>query len=225
MFTRFSCLAALLLSFSPAFAATVAPVGDGSALVETPSETGNLVTIEALDDLARRNWEIISTTLARSNSVKCLDPWCGTASNRFYRIRQAKGEEVPVNRANNFRLTDHTGKSHELYYSWNDSRVSAFVLIFAANGCADLTNQLPVIRALQQKYTVQGVKFWMINSSTNDTRASIAAEATRLGINFPVLHDRAQTVARIYAASRAAEVVCVAGGSAANPTPPQKSRP
>src|SRR5688572_3689926 len=210
MFTRFSGLAALLLLFIPAFGASVAPLGDGSALVETASETGNIVTIEALDDLARHNWELISTTLARSNSVKWRDPWCGTASNRFYRIRQAKGDEVPVNRANNFRLIDHTGKSHELYYSWNDSRVSAFVLIFAANGCADLTNQLPVIRALQQKYAAQGVKFWMINSSTNDTRASIAAEATRLGLNFPVLHDRAQTVARVYAASRAAEVVCVA---------------
>src|SRR5688572_3241051 len=192
MFIRFCSLAALLLSFIPAFGASVAPLGDGAALIETPSETGNLVTIEALDDLARRNWEVISTTLARSNSVKWRDPWCGTASNRFYRIRQARSDEVPVNRANNFRLTDHAGKSHELYYSWNDSRVSAYVLIFAANGCADLTNQLPVVRALQQKFAVQGVKFWMINSSTNDTRASIAAEATRLGLNFPVLHDRAQ---------------------------------
>ena len=210
MFTRFVAFGVLCISLVSAFPATVSPAGNGTAVVEMASEEGNLVTIEALDDLARKNWEIIGTVLARTNKLRLVDVWCGVATNRFYRIKQAKFAELAPNRANNFRLTDHTGKSHELYYFWNDTRVNAFVLIFTANGCAELTNQLPVIRTLQQKYEPQGVKFWMINSSTNDTRASIAAEATRLGLNFPILHDRAQTIARWYGARRAAEVVCVA---------------
>ena len=209
MFTRL-LLAALAFCAISARTATVTPVGDGSALVETEAEAGNLVSIEALDDLARSNWEAISTVLARTNAVRWVDPWCGSASNRFYRIRQANFAQLPVDRAKNFRLTDHAGKSHELYYFWNDTRVKAFVLIFTANGCADVTNQLPVIRALQQTYEPLGVKFWMVDSNPNDTRSSIAAEVARLGLTMPVLHDRAQTVAQLYGADRAAEVVCIA---------------
>src|SRR5687768_11258056 len=209
MFTRLVALGIACCSLVSAFPATVSPSADGTALVETASEDGNLVTIEALDDLARKNWEIIGSVLARTNKLRLVDVWCGTATNRFYRIKQAKFSELPPNRADNFRLTDHTGKSHELYYFWNDTRVNAFVLIFTANGCSEVTNQLPVIRALHQKFQPQGVKFWMVNSLTNDTRADIAAEATRLGLTFPILHDRAQTVARLYGASRAAEVVCI----------------
>src|SRR5688500_10303550 len=212
MFTRLVLVVAGLLLASPILPATVAPLGNGSAVIETSSEPGNLVTIEALDDIARKNWEVISSVLLRTNKLKWVDPWCGTASNRFYRIKQAKFADLPPNRAPNFRLTDHTGKSHELYYFWNDARVSAFVLIFTANGCSELTNQLPAIRALQQKYESLGVKFWMVNSNPTDTRTNIAAEATRLGLNFPVLHDRAQTVARLYAASRGAGVLCIGRG-------------
>ncbi|HTG43386.1 MAG TPA: hypothetical protein VK633_02520, partial [Verrucomicrobiae bacterium] len=43
----------------------------------------------------------------------------------------------------------------------------------------------------------------------SDTRTGIAAEASRLGLNFPVMHDRAQTVAQLYRAGKAGEVVCV----------------
>jgi peroxiredoxin len=209
MFTRLLLVLLGLISANSAWSATVTPLGNGNAIVETSGEAGNLVTIEALDDIARQNWEKISSVLLRTNRLQWVDPWCGTGPNRFYRIRQAKFAELPPNRADNFRLLDHAGKSHELYYFWNDERVNAFVLIFTANGCSEVINQLPVIRALQQKYENQGVKFWMINSNTNDTRASIAAEAARLGLTFPILQDRAQTVARLYGASRAAEVVCI----------------
>lgn len=205
-----SFIAALVISFAaPMFSATVVPAGNGISILDTATQSGQLVTIEALDDLARNNWEIISSVIARTNSLQWMDPWSGSASNRFYRISQAKFSELTPNRARNFRLIDHSGKSHELYYFWNDQRVSALVLIFTANGCAEVTNQLPVIRSLQQKFEPQGVKFWMINSRTNDSRAAIADEASRLGLTFPVLHDRAQTVAQLYGTTRAGELVCV----------------
>lgn len=210
MFTRLVLLALFCSAIKGAEPTRVTPeASSGSALIETVAEPGNLVTIEALDDLSRNNWEIISKVLARTNAVRWSDPWCGTASNRFYRIGQGKMNELPIDQAKNFRLTDHLGKSHELYYFWNDTRVKAVVLIFAANGCGELTNQLATIRGLQQKFEPQGVKFWMVNSNPADTRAAISAEATRLGLTMPVLHDRAQTVAQLYGASRAAEVVCI----------------
>src|SRR5688572_6199898 len=103
MLIRFILAGVALLTLS-AHSATVTPVGNGTAIIDAESASGNLVTIEALDDLARNNWEIISTVIARTNAVKWADPWCGTASNRFYRIKQAKFSELPPNRAQNFRL-------------------------------------------------------------------------------------------------------------------------
>jgi hypothetical protein len=208
MFSRTLLLA--VLSLSCAFGASVVPLRDGKAEVNVGGEAGDIVQIEAANDLSRNNWEVISSVLMQTNGLKWLDPWPDGAPNRFYRIRQAKATDVEPAYAENFRLIDHTGKAHELHYFWNDERVKAFVLIFAANGCTELTNQAATIRALKQKFEPQGVKFWMINSKPGDTRASIASEAARLGLNLPILHDRAQTVALLYNAARAAEVVCVA---------------
>ena len=195
---------------SGAFGANVIPLANGNAEVNVNGEAGNVVHIEALDDLSQQNWEVISSVFMQSNALKWLDPWPGAAQNRFYRIRQAKATEVQAAYAENFRLIDHTGKAHELHYFWNDERIKAFVLIFAANGCGELNNQVATIRALKQEFEPQGVRFWMINSKPGDTRASIASEATRLGLNIPILHDSAQTAALLYDAARATEVVCVA---------------
>ena len=190
----------------PAYGATVRPLGNGSAAVETEGGAGNVITIEGATELG--DWNLITSVLLETNGLKWLDPWAGNLAKRFYRISQLP--DLEMSHAENFRLLDHTGKSHELEYYWNDERVSAFVLIFAANGCGELESQLPAIRALQQKFEPRGVKFWMINSNPSDTRPTLASEVTRLGLTMPVLHDRAQTVARIYNSSRAAEVVCIA---------------
>jgi peroxiredoxin len=212
MFSRIPLLALMIIAcaISSAQGATVRPLPGGSAELTITGESNNVVHIEAANDLAAPEWEVISSLLLQTNALKWLDPWPNGAANRFYRIRQASSTEVESPHAENFRLIDHTGKAHELHYFWNDDSVQAFVLIFAANGCSELTNQAATIRALKQKFEPQGVKFWMINSNPADTRTNMAAEATRLGLNMPILHDRAQTVALLYEASRAAEVVCVA---------------
>jgi hypothetical protein len=208
MLSRILLLA--VLGVSCAFGATVLPLGNGTAEINTATETGNIVTIEAANDLAQSNWEVISSVLSPTNALRWLDPWPGAASNRFYRISHAKAVGVRPLRAPNFRLIDQAGKAHELHYFGNDESVKAFVLIFTKNGCTEMTNQRAVIKALGAKFGLQGVKFWMIDSNPADTRATIASESTTLGLGLPVLHDRAQTVARLYGVSRAAEVVCVA---------------
>ena len=163
-------LVCVVCALSCTFGATVRPLQGGSAEINVSGASNNIVHIEAANDLSQGNWEVISSVLLQTNALKWLDTWTAGASNRFYRIRQANATGVEHPHAENFRLIDHAGKSHELHYFWNDDRVKAFVLIFAANGCGELTNQVAAIRALKQKFEPLGVKFWMINSKLGEER-------------------------------------------------------
>src|SRR6185503_21239847 len=66
------------------------------------------------------------------------------------------------------------------------------------------------INSLRTNFTQQGVVFWMIDANSADNRSNIVVEANALGItNVPILHDRAQLVARAYHASTTPEVICL----------------
>jgi hypothetical protein len=198
--------ATTLLAAAWAASPRVLPNGQ-TTRIEATGEVGAVLTVEASDQLQQPKWDVLSSSILTNRSATVIDAWCGGKPQRFYRIKQSTDPDY--RRAANFRLTDHQDRSHELYYLAPAEEVKAFVLIFASNGCADLEQQLATIKDLQARFAPQGVVFWMINSNPGDTRATIASEAARLGINFPVLHDRAQTVARLYAASKAAEIVCI----------------
>lgn len=195
--------------FFPGFAQStiLTPPQNGVAELELRGEAGNQVTVDAANELTGVPWETIGTLLLTNSSVRMSDPWCGTAPKRFYRVTRMAGNILPF--AENFRLIDQAGRSEELHYYWNDTNISAFVLIFTANGCADVEEQLAELKGIQAEYADAGVVFWMINSNAEDTRADIQEEARRLGITWPVLHDPSQNAARVYGTRASPEVVCV----------------
>ncbi len=49
----------------------------------------------------------------------------------------------------------------------------------------------------------------MIDANSSDNRSNIVAEANALGIDLPILHDRAQLVANAFHSSTTPEVVCI----------------
>lgn len=93
--------------------------------------------------------------------------------------------------ADNFRLTDHQGVSHELYYL---SDMKAVVLLAQGNGCDVSRQAATTVQALQGKYESQGVTFLAINSNLNDSLAAVSKEATQAGIKLPIMLDSAQLV-------------------------------
>src|SRR5205085_1396248 len=121
----------------------------------------------------------------------------------------------PVEVANDFRLIDHLGRSHWLFYYQKDPSIQtntqAITLIFTGNGCQKIRDLMPAIKALINRFTSQGVLFWLIDSNQEDNRSNILAEATSLGISNgpPILHDSAQLVARAYRASTTPEAVAI----------------
>ncbi len=109
-------------------------------------------------------------------------------------------------RVANFKLLDQNGHSHELYYN---SDASAIVIMVQGNGCPIVRNAIHDFEALEQKYTPKGVRFFMLNSNLQDTRASIAREAKEYGIDLPILVDDTQLVGETLGVIRTAEVFVI----------------
>ncbi|MBL8266857.1 redoxin family protein [Steroidobacter sp.] len=106
--------------------------------------------------------------------------------------------------ADNFRLTDHLGVSHELYYL---SDMKAVVLLAQGNGCDTSRQAAGTVQALQSQYEKQGVTFLAINSNLNDSLGSVGKEATQADIKLPILLDTAQLVGESLNLTRNGEVL------------------
>ncbi|MCH8142639.1 MAG: redoxin domain-containing protein, partial [Proteobacteria bacterium] len=83
---------------------------------------------------------------------------------------------APNDHVDNFRLFDHAGQSHELYYL---SDAKAVVFMVQGNGCPIVRNALPRLQEIRDTFESQGVEFRMINANLQDNRASIAKEANK----------------------------------------------
>lgn len=108
---------------------------------------------------------------------------------------------VPVD---NFVLLDHLGVAHELYYQ---SDAKAVVLMVQGNGCATVQNALADFKNLRDRYSSQGVRFFMINSNLQDDRSNIQKEAEEWSIDIPILNDDTQIIGESLGLNRTAEVL------------------
>jgi hypothetical protein len=112
----------------------------------------------------------------------------------------------PGDRVDNFRLLDHDGGSHELYYH-SDAR--AIVLMTHGNGCGIVRNTLPRFKDLRDRYGSQGVEFLLIDSSLQDKREAVAREAAGFAIDIPVLMDETQLIGESLGVDRTADVFVI----------------
>ena len=163
----------------------------------------------ALDgrELLSTNWDRLGTFRLTNSSQSWFDSASPMMGGRFYRAQRL--EDSFPEHADDFRLIDHQGKSRSLYYYANAPTVKAFVLIFTGNSCTNVQQMVPTINRLRDQFAPQGVIFWMIDANSSDNRSNIVAEANALGLDLPILHDRAQLVARAYNAAKTPEAVCV----------------
>ncbi len=113
---------------------------------------------------------------------------------------------APGERVDDFRLTDHHGKSHALYYL---SDHKAVVLYVQQNGCEAAARDIERLNALDQRYGDKGVAILMLNPSANDTRENVTSEMARLGTSIPVLLDPLQLIGESLDAKRAGEALVI----------------
>lgn len=112
----------------------------------------------------------------------------------------------PNQHVDNFKLLDHKGMSHELYYHTD---AKALVVMVQGNGCPIVSNSLPELQKLRADYQAKGVEFFMINSNLKDDRAAIMKEASAQGIDFPILVDDTQLIGEALGLTKTGEVFVV----------------
>jgi AhpC/TSA family protein len=109
-------------------------------------------------------------------------------------------------KVDNFVLLDHQGDAHELYY--HKSAAAIVVLTHSVN-CPDNAEAMSALQTLQTQFKDQDVRFFMLNSSVEDTRATLAASADLQGVNVPILDDETQLIGESLQLTRAGEVLLI----------------
>lgn len=88
-------------------------------------------------------------------------------------------------RAGDFALLDQHGYFHKM--SWYDNN-KAIVLLSQGNGSADTQNAVQAIKTLKQRYSDNGVAFFMINP-VGESRSAVREQVQSWGADIPVLID------------------------------------
>lgn len=113
---------------------------------------------------------------------------------------------APGSKVENFRLSDHLGRSHELY---RHAGARAVVLMVGGNGCPIVRQSITTLKDVRAQFASNGVVFALLNANPQDDHASIVEEASAFSIDFPILEDRLQWVAKNLGLTRTAEVLAI----------------
>jgi hypothetical protein len=112
----------------------------------------------------------------------------------------------PGEHVDNFRLLDHQGASHELYYL---SDMKAVVMAVQENGCKYAEADTLKLNQIRDAYAKRGVEVLMFNPSRGDTRESVTQETARLGTSIPVLLDPLQLIGESLDTTRTGEALVI----------------
>lgn len=105
-----------------------------------------------------------------------------------------------------FALTDQAGVTHTLDQYKDD----AFIVFYVQGvGCPIARIALPNYREVRDEFEGKNVSFLMFNSNIQDNHKRIAREAEEFGIDFPVLKDEGQKLAKALGVERTAEVFII----------------
>ncbi len=105
-----------------------------------------------------------------------------------------------------FELTDHLGAVHTLDTYKNYDYAVFYV---QGVGCPIARLALPNYRAVREEFAPKNIAFTMFNSNIQDDLTRIAREAGEFGIDFPIMKDRDQALAKALGVERTAEVFIV----------------
>ena len=100
-----------------------------------------------------------------------------------------------------FELTDHLGEVHTLesYESYD------YVVFYVQGvGCPIARIALPNYRAVRDEFADRNIEFTMFNSNIQDNLPRIAKEAGEFGIDFPIMKDEGQHLAKALGVERTA---------------------
>lgn len=105
-----------------------------------------------------------------------------------------------------FELTDQFGAIHTL----DQYADKEFVVFYVQGvGCPIVRISLPNYREVRDEYSSRNIDFIMFNSNIQDDLRRITKEADEFGIDFPIMKDEDQVLAKGLGVERTAEVFIV----------------
>lgn len=105
-----------------------------------------------------------------------------------------------------FELTDQNGKVHTL----DDYKDYDYAVFYVQGvGCPIARIAVPNFREVRDEFSSKNVSFTMFNSNIQDNLARIYREANEFGIDFPIMKDEGQKLAKALGVERTAEVFVV----------------
>ncbi|MEX2468852.1 MAG: redoxin family protein, partial [Pseudohongiellaceae bacterium] len=105
-----------------------------------------------------------------------------------------------------FKLTDQLGETHNLAgYKQYDYAV----FYVQGVGCPIARISVPSYREVRDLYAGHNIAFTMFNANIQDDLPRIAKEAEEFGIDFPIMKDEGQHLAKALGVERTAEVFVV----------------
>jgi alkyl hydroperoxide reductase subunit AhpC len=105
-----------------------------------------------------------------------------------------------------FSLTDHRGVTHTMDEYVDKDYV---VMYIHGSGCPIARLSVPTFLSIRDDYEPKNIQFLMLNSFIQDDIPRIAKEAEDFKIDFPILKDADQSVARSLGVERTAEVFII----------------
>lgn len=191
--TRYVAAALVLLAF-PALAqdSKLSIEREGEALrVNVPSARGKTLVLEARRFINESpDWNPVLRLKSPNETRSFYDPMCRIEPTRFYRLSEANDGGLPW--ADNFKLLDLDGRSHELFYH---SDKTAIILLAAGDSLDNLAPILEELNGIREDYKDE-ILTWVIHSEPTLDRAALKQQAASLGIDFPVLLDPGHVVTR-----------------------------
>ena len=105
-----------------------------------------------------------------------------------------------------FELTDQKGATHTL-----DTYASSELVVMYVQGvgCPIARIALPNYRGVRDEFASKNIEFIMFNSNIQDNLPRIAKEANEFGIDFPIMKDEGEHLAKALGVERTAEVFIV----------------
>ena len=101
-----------------------------------------------------------------------------------------------------FELTDHLGDVHTL----EDYEKYDFAVFYVQGvGCPIARIALPNFREVRDEYAGKNIAFTMFNSDIQDNLSRISKEAEEFDIDFPIMKDEGQRLAKALGVERTAE--------------------
>ncbi len=105
-----------------------------------------------------------------------------------------------------FSLVDHLGETHTM----SDYADKDYVVMYIhGSGCPIARLSVPEYKEIAATYRSKNIEFLMLNSFIQDDMTRIQKEAVDFKIDFPILKDEDQTVAKSLGVERTAEVFII----------------